>query len=98
MRTSRGASAQSFPRFPFARACMLRCPLLCSFPLVMFLLYTPLLTIAILFYDFLESFLQRLDEGQLVSIYRLATGIGLDPFCDNTLCEVSLDLLEWLMI
>lgn len=64
----------------------------------MFLLYSVLLTIAILFYDFFESFLQRLDEGQLVSIYRLAVGRGLDLYCDNTLCEVSLDLLGWLMI
>lgn len=69
-----------------------------SFPLVMFLLYTSLLTIAILFYGFFESFLQRLSEGLLVSICCLARDIGLDLFCDNTLCEVSLDLLERLMI
>ena len=68
------------------------------FPLVMFLLYTSLLTIAILSYNFFESFLQHLGEGQLVSICCLARGIGLDLFYDNTLCEVSLGLLEWLMI
>lgn len=66
--------------------------------LVMFLLYTSLLTVAILFYDFSESFLQRLGEALLVSICCLARGIGLDLFCDNILCEVSLDLLERLMI
>lgn len=57
----------------------------------MFLLYSVLLTIAILFYDFFESFLQRLGEALLVSICRLARGIMLDLYFEKILCEVSLD-------
>ena len=33
-----------------------------------------------------------------MSIYRLATGIELGLYFEKILCEVSLDLLEWLMI